>query len=115
MPKKLASVKATAKKTTKPTPKSKATKPKTTKAKVAKPTTRVNTAVAAPRPDRVLSAAEIRQQFLDFFKARGHTIVPSMPLIPVGDQTLLFTNAGMVQFKDVFVGLDKRPYTRAVD
>src|SRR3972149_6944629 len=119
MAKKPTSVKATAKKTTKTpvkqTAKSKVTKPRTTKAKMAEPTTGVKTAVAMSRPDRVLSAAEIRQQFLDFFKARGHTIVPSMPLIPVGDQTLLFTNAGMVQFKDVFVGLDKRPYTRAVD
>jgi alanyl-tRNA synthetase len=117
MTKKSASVKATEKKTTKPpvkpTSKSKTTKPKVDKA--AKPATGVKTTVARPRPDRVLSAAEIRQQFLDFFKARGHTIVPSMPLIPVGDQTLLFTNAGMVQFKDVFVGLDKRPYTRAAD
>lgn len=58
---------------------------------------------------------EIRQQFLDFFMEHGHTIVPSSSLVPGGDQTLLFTNAGMVQFKDVFLGTDVRPYKRAVD
>ena len=61
------------------------------------------------------TGAEIRQTFIDFFVEHGHTIVPSASLVPGGDQTLLFTNAGMVQFKDVFLGIDKRPYTRATD
>lgn len=61
------------------------------------------------------TGANIRKNFIDFFAERGHTIVPSAPLVPGGDQTLLFTNAGMVQFKDVFLGTDIRPYTRAVD
>jgi alanyl-tRNA synthetase len=61
------------------------------------------------------SAAEIRQRFLDYFAERGHTIVPSASLVPAGDETLLFTNSGMVQFKDVFTGAEKRSYTRAVD
>ncbi len=65
--------------------------------------------------NKTLSGAEIRQSFIDFFVERGHTAVPSASLVPGGDQTLLFTNAGMVQFKDVFLGTDKRPYTRAVD
>ncbi|HMB25458.1 MAG TPA: alanine--tRNA ligase, partial [Anaerolineales bacterium] len=55
------------------------------------------------------------QTFLDFFVEHKHTVVPSMSLVPGGDATLLFTNSGMVQFKDVFLGTDKRPYTRAVD
>lgn len=61
------------------------------------------------------TGSEIRKTFLDFFIEHGHTLVPSAPLVPGGDQTLLFTNAGMVQFKDVFLGTDKRPYTRATD
>jgi alanyl-tRNA synthetase len=60
-----------------------------------------------------MKSAEIRKSFLDFFAARGHEIVPSSPLVPGNDPTLLFTNAGMVQFKDVFLGQDKRPYQRA--
>ncbi len=63
----------------------------------------------------VLTGAEIRQSFINFFVARGHTYVPSASLVPGGDSTLLFTNAGMVQFKDVFLGTDTRPYTRAVN
>jgi alanyl-tRNA synthetase len=62
-----------------------------------------------------LTGNEIRQTFIDFFVEHGHTVVPSASLVPGGDATLLFTNAGMVQFKDVFLGTDKRPYTRAVD
>ena len=60
-----------------------------------------------------MKSAEIRSQFLEYFKENGHTIVPSSPLIPGNDPTLLFTNAGMVQFKDVFTGEDVRPYNRA--
>ena len=63
----------------------------------------------------IISGNDIRQSFIDFFVERGHTQVPSASLVPGGDSTLLFTNAGMVQFKDVFLGTDKRPYTRAVN
>ncbi|MHB8874944.1 MAG: alanine--tRNA ligase [Myxococcaceae bacterium] len=60
-----------------------------------------------------LSAAEVRESFLRFFEERGHRRVPSSPLVPHNDPTLLFTNAGMVQFKDVFTGRERRDYTRA--
>jgi len=59
------------------------------------------------------SSNEIRQLFLDYFRTRDHEIVRSSPLVPANDPTLLFTNAGMVQFKEVFLGLESRPYTRA--
>ena len=62
---------------------------------------------------RVMTSAELRQKFLDFFASKGHEIVPTSSLVPGNDPTLLFTNAGMVQFKDVFLGLDPRPYSRA--
>jgi alanyl-tRNA synthetase len=61
----------------------------------------------------MITSAELRHRFLEFFRGKGHTIVPSSPLVPQNDPTLLFTNAGMVQFKDVFLGRDNRPYTRA--
>jgi alanyl-tRNA synthetase len=56
---------------------------------------------------------EIRRRFLDYFRRNGHSVVASSPLVPANDPTLLFTNAGMVQFKDVFLGAEKRPYVRA--
>ncbi|MEJ6022692.1 alanine--tRNA ligase [Ramlibacter sp. PS4R-6] len=62
---------------------------------------------------RKFTVAEIRQTFLDFFEQRGHAVVASSPLVPGNDPTLMFTNSGMVQFKDVFLGTDKRPYVRA--
>jgi alanyl-tRNA synthetase len=61
-----------------------------------------------------LSAAELRRAFLEFFRERGHVIVPSSSLVPGNDPTLLFTNSGMVQFKDVFLGKEQRDYKRAV-
>src|ERR1700751_4259669 len=60
-----------------------------------------------------MKSADIRSRFLEYFKSQGHTIVASSPLVPGNDPTLLFTNSGMVQFKDVFLGTDTRPYTRA--
>jgi alanyl-tRNA synthetase len=60
-----------------------------------------------------MKSAEIRDAFLKFFESKGHQIVASSSLVPHEDPTLLFTNAGMNQFKDVFLGFDKRPYTRA--
>jgi alanyl-tRNA synthetase len=61
----------------------------------------------------VASVADIRKSFLDFFASKGHTVVASSPLVPGNDPTLMFTNSGMVQFKDVFLGTDKRSYVRA--
>jgi len=61
----------------------------------------------------MITSAQIRAGFLDFFRERGHTVVKSSSLLPAGDPTLLFVNAGMVQFKDTFLGLEKRLYTRA--
>jgi alanyl-tRNA synthetase len=63
---------------------------------------------------KLLSSADIRERYLRFFEMRGHTIVPSSSLIPGNDPTLLFANSGMVQFKDTFLGLEQRPYMRAV-
>src|SRR5216110_3401266 len=62
-----------------------------------------------------MQVAAIRRQFLDYFAERGHTIVPSASLVPANDPTLLFTNSGMVQFKEVFLGTDQRSYVRAAD
>ncbi len=62
---------------------------------------------------RGTTTKELRRRFLEYFQERGHTIVPSSPLVPANDPTLLFTNAGMVQFKDVFLGRESRGYTRA--
>jgi len=61
----------------------------------------------------MISSAEIRRRFLSYFESKGHTILPSSSLVPANDPTLLFTNAGMVQFKDVFLGVEKRGYRRA--
>jgi alanyl-tRNA synthetase len=58
-------------------------------------------------------SADVRRSFLEYFAKNGHTVVKSSPLVPQGDATLMFTNAGMVQFKDVFTGVDKRQYKRA--
>jgi alanyl-tRNA synthetase len=60
-----------------------------------------------------MTSKEIRQTFLDYFASKGHEVVASSPLLPAGDTTLLFTNAGMNQFKDVFAGREKRAYSRA--
>src|SRR4026209_2967695 len=76
----------------------------------------MSTPPVTPDP-RIVSrpASELRQRFIEFFAERGHTIVPSASLVPAGDQTLLFTNSGMVQFKDLLTGAEQRSYTRAVD
>jgi alanyl-tRNA synthetase len=63
----------------------------------------------------MLTSSEIRQQFLEFFRSKQHTLVPSAPVIAVGDPTLMFTNSGMNQFKDVFLGTGSRPFTRCAD
>ncbi|MFB0546653.1 MAG: alanine--tRNA ligase-related protein, partial [Anaerolineae bacterium] len=60
-----------------------------------------------------MTSNEVRRAFLEFFKQHGHTIVPGSSLVPTNDPTLLFVNAGMVQFKDVFLEIEKRAYSRA--
>jgi alanyl-tRNA synthetase len=75
-------------------------------------------AMATPTSDTqipYLTGSEIRTRFVEFFAERGHTVVPSASLVPAGDQTLLFTNSGMVQFKDALTGVEQRDYVRAVD
>ncbi len=60
-----------------------------------------------------MRSAEVREKFLQYFESLGDVCVPSSPLVPEGDPTLLFTNAGMVQLKNTFLGVEKRPYARA--
>src|SRR5690606_25863616 len=66
-------------------------------------------------PDFIMTAAQIRQAFLDFFQSKGHTIVPSAPIVVKNDPTLLFTNAGMNQFKDYFLGNRTPEHARVAD
>src|SRR5690606_30704514 len=74
----------------------------------------LQTPASMPTPSTP-TTSDIRRDFLEFFKGKGHTIVPSASLVPGNDPTLLFTNSGMVQFKDVFLGAAKRSYVRAAD
>src|SRR3954466_8774834 len=60
-----------------------------------------------------MKSSDIRSSFLEYFRSKGHTIAPSSPLVPANDPTLLFVDLGMAQFKDVFLGKDQRPYSRA--
>src|SRR6187397_2645689 len=60
-----------------------------------------------------MKSSDIRTSFLEYFRSQGHTVVPSSSLVPANDPTLLFVNSGMVQFKDTFLGREKRPYARA--
>jgi len=69
--------------------------------------------VASAPPARATTASDVRAAFLGFFRRKGHEVVPSAPLVPANDPTLMFSNAGMVQFKDVFTGKEERPYSRA--
>jgi hypothetical protein len=71
------------------------------------------TAVLQSTQAKQMTGSQVRQKFLDYFAARGHRVVRSSSLVPANDPTLLFTNAGMNQFKDVFTGLEKRDYSRA--
>src|ERR1700745_3458674 len=68
---------------------------------------------AVPAQKSAMKSAEIRDRYLKYFESQGHAIVASSSLVPGNDPTLLFTNSGMVQFKDVFLGQEKRPYVRA--
>src|SRR5262245_7589916 len=76
-------------------------------------TWRLSSAISRHHGQAMSGVNEIRSTFLDYFAKNGHTVVPSSPLVPLNDPTLMFTNAGMVQFKNVFTGLEKRPYVRA--
>ena len=71
------------------------------------------TADRSAPPVPFMASAEVRRHFLEFFRERGHAVIASSSLVPGNDPTLLFTNAGMVQFKDCFLGKDQRSYTRA--
>ena len=77
------------------------------------PSTENHKATMTRPANAVVSVADIRKSFLDFFASKGHTVVASSSLVPGNEPTLMFTNSGMVQFKDVFLGTDKRPYVRA--
>ena len=102
--------------TKKPSRPTRTPKPSSPPVKRSKPTTPAATQTKKAKPTHGKpSGAEIRETFLDFFAEHSHTIVPSASLVPGNDPTLLFTNSGMVQCKEVFLGTDTRPYTRAAD